>query len=337
MQGHFCLSSSEISNHHKYLKSAPSAKHHRLRLIQKHPSFSIPPHSSSQDLALNIGTLIGQFFGTHTMINPGNTLLNDRALIQIRSNKMGRGTNDLDTALISLMVRLGTLEARQEAMVDIDDLAAHGLAEHRAQHLHVPCEHDKFHVVLLDELQDLALLLGFCILRHGQVVELNAVALRQRLVIRMIGDNDWDIDAQLTGPHAKQQVIKTVANLGHHDKHPSLAGRGTDIVRHFVRGSQLVKGHGQVCGALCAWSGCWTEVDAHEEIFRLRVRKLLEVEDVEVVRGEDAGYGVDDARLVRAGEGEDVVPVGGGHLELGTNTMASTWMQLTLLTVIVVQ
>lgn len=44
------------------------------------------------------------------MINTSNPLLDDRTLVQISSDKVSSGSDNLDTALVRLVVRLGTLE-----------------------------------------------------------------------------------------------------------------------------------------------------------------------------------------------------------------------------------
>jgi hypothetical protein len=54
------------------------------------------------------------------MRNSLNVLLDDRALIQVRGDVVGRSANQLHSALMRLMVWLGPLEARQKRMMDVD-------------------------------------------------------------------------------------------------------------------------------------------------------------------------------------------------------------------------
>jgi hypothetical protein len=60
------------------------------------------------------------------------------------------------------------------------------------------------------------------------------------------------------------------------------------------------------------------KVHAHEECLGVYIGELLEVEDGEVLRGEEAGDCVHDAGFVGAGEGKVVVVLGGfcgSHLD----------------------
>lgn len=85
------------------------------------------------------------------MIHPRDSLLNNRPLIQISRDKMRRSTNNLDTTIVRLMVRLGALERRQETVVDVDDFPGHDFAQLGAEDLHVAGQHDEVDLVLLDE------------------------------------------------------------------------------------------------------------------------------------------------------------------------------------------
>lgn len=132
----------------------------------------------------------------------------------------------------------------------VDNLARHGLAQLRRQHLHVPRQHHQLDVVLLDQLQHLLLLLLLGILCHGQVVELDAVALGQRLKVRVVGHDDGHVDQQLARLHAEQQVVEAVANLGHHDEHAGLALERAEVVLHGVVGGEGLEVGLEVGGGL---------------------------------------------------------------------------------------
>ena len=54
------------------------------------------------------------------MIDPLDRLFDDRPLIEIGGNEMRGGTDQLDAALVRLVVRLCATEAGQETVVDID-------------------------------------------------------------------------------------------------------------------------------------------------------------------------------------------------------------------------
>lgn len=100
-----------------------------------------------------------------------------------------------------------------------------------------------------------------------------------------------------------------MTNLGHHNQDTHLARNRSNIPLHLVLLSQLLKRLIQVLRRL---GRCRSKVHSHKELVGNGVTELLEVENVVLVVGEDARDGVDDARLVGAPEGEDVVI---GHVE----------------------
>jgi len=285
---------------------ACSGKDDSLVAVEEHTPFSIPLNGSSKHLALNIGTLVDELLGAHAVVDAGNTLLDYRALIQIGCDKMRRGANDLDAALVGLVVGLRALERGQEAVVNIDDAARHSLTEHRAEHLHVACQHNELNVVFLDQLQHLRLLLCLGLLGNRQVMELDAVASSQRREVGMVGHDQRNLYGQLARLRAKQQVVETMADLGHHDEHPSLARHRSDVPRHGVLGRQRVEGRLEMFRRR-RW--CRPKVHPHKEALACRVRELLQVQDVVPLAGKHSRDRVHNARLVGARQRQDVVPV----------------------------
>ncbi|CAF3651502.1 unnamed protein product [Fusarium graminearum] len=280
-----------------------------LVTVEEKPLLSIPPHSSGKNLALNIGTLLRQILGAHGVVNTGNALLNNGTLIQISSNKVSGGTDNLDTTLVSLVVRLGSLERRQETVVDVDDASRHGLAQCRRENLHVTSQDNKFNAVLLAELKNLSLLLSLGILCHGEMVELNSVALGEGGVLGVVGNNNGNLHAKLASLHAEEKIVETVTNLGDHDEDSGLAGNGTNIVFHLVLGGELVKSFSEVLGRFGLGR---TKVNSHKETLRDGIGELLEVENVVLVVGKDTSHGINNAGLVGARQSEDVIV---GHVE----------------------
>lgn len=237
-------------------------ENNRLCDVEKNPPLRHPLDSSRQHLALDVGALLDQVLGAHAVVDPSHALLDDGALVQVGRDEVGRGADDLDTAVVGLVVGLGALERGQEAVVDVDDLAAHGGAQGGREDLHVTGEDDELDVVLLDEVEDLALLGGLGVLGDGQVVELDAVALGQGRKVGVVGDDDGHVDAQLARLSAEEQVVEAVANFGDHDQDAHLAGDGPDVVVHLQLGGQGGEGGLQGLGR----GGDGAKVHAHEEL-----------------------------------------------------------------------
>lgn len=284
-------------------------EHDRLDAVQENLALGVPLDGRRQHLALDVGPGLRQVARLDGVVDPGDALLDDGTLVQVGGHKVRGRADDLDAALVGLVVGLGALERRQEGVVDVDDAAGHGGAELGGQDLHVPRQHDELDAVLGDEVQDGGLLLGLGVLCHGEVVEGDAVRLCELGVLRVVGHDQRHLDAELAGLHAEQQVVEAVADLGHHDEDARLPRDGPNVVGHLILGRELVEGLGEVRRVRL---GDGAKVHAHEEPTGGRVGELLQVQDVVLVQGEDTGDGVDDAGLVRAGQREDVVI---GHVE----------------------
>ena len=72
-----------------------------------------------------------------------DVLLDDRALVEVGRHVVRRGPDELDTAVVRLVVGLGALEARQERVVDVDGPALERAAQVVAEDLHVAGQHDE--------------------------------------------------------------------------------------------------------------------------------------------------------------------------------------------------
>ena len=103
-------------------------ENHSLRTVQEHSAFTPPLHRGGEDLALDVAALVDELLGREVMVHASDALLNDRAFIEVGGDEVGRGADDLDAALVRLVVGLGALERRQERVVDVDDLPGHGAA-----------------------------------------------------------------------------------------------------------------------------------------------------------------------------------------------------------------
>ena len=94
------------------------------------------------------------------MGDAGGFLFDDRTFIEVRGDIVGRGADQLDAALMGLVIGLGPLERGQERMVDVDDPAIEAGRELVGQDLHVAGQHHEISAGLLDQPEQLFLLLG---------------------------------------------------------------------------------------------------------------------------------------------------------------------------------
>ena len=79
----------------------------------------VPLDGLGEDPALDVLPLALQGEGRVGVRGPGDVLLDDRTLVQIGRDVVGGGADELDTAVVRLVVGLGALEAGQEGVVNI--------------------------------------------------------------------------------------------------------------------------------------------------------------------------------------------------------------------------
>ena len=100
--------------------------------------------------------------------------------------------------------------------MDVDHPARQFPAESFGEHLHVAGQDDEIDVVLGHEPEQR----GFGVQSggrgHGHVLEGDAVPGHRRTQIRMVGDDDRDVDRELAGPPAVEKVDQAVVVLGDH-------------------------------------------------------------------------------------------------------------------------
>lgn len=142
------------------------------------------------------------------MVDALNILFDDRAFVERGGHVVGGGTDDLDAALVGLVVGPGALEAGQEGVVDVDGAAFEGPAEVVGQHLHVARQHHQLGAAALDDLQLLRFGLRLGVGGDGDVVEGNAVVFGQRAEVGVVGDDGADLDRQHAGAGAREQYYE---------------------------------------------------------------------------------------------------------------------------------
>ena len=94
--------------------------------------------------------------------------------------------------------------------------------------LHVAGEHHEVDLVLGHQPQQLGLRLRLGVAGDGDVDEGDAVPLRDRRQVGVVGDDQRDVDGQFTQTPAVEQVDQAVVELRHHQQHPAALLLGPD-------------------------------------------------------------------------------------------------------------
>ena len=145
---------------------------------------------------------------------------------------------------------------------------------------------------------------------------------RQCREFRMVGHDHRHFDVQLARPLPEEDVVETVADLGHHDEHPGFLRREPEVKVHAVSRAngleclpELLQTH---AGLLCGRG----KVNPQEEALGGGIAELRRVDDVEIMLGQEASHGVHDAGTVRARQGQDVAV----HVEVESADVELNWL-----------
>ena len=259
----------------------------------------VPFQRPGQHHVLHVAPDGGQRRHVHRVVHAGHVLLDDRALVEVGGHVVGGRADQLHAAVVGLLVGARALEAGQEGMVDVDRAAFQLAAQLGRQDLHVAGEHHQLDAFAVGDLQQARLGMGLARGGDRHVVEGNVVGRRQLVEIPMVRHDRADVDRQQPGAPAEQQVVQAVPQLRDQDQRGHGAGRVGKAEAHAEALGHRREGRREVRLRR-------GEVHAHEEQPGVAVVELAGFQDVAALFEEEAGNGVDDARTVRTGKGEDV-------------------------------
>ena len=120
-----------------------SAHHHGAVAVEQHAPLRVPAHRAREDLGLHVVAGGRELGRAHRVVDPGDVLLDDRALVERRRHVVRGRADELHAPFVGLVVRLRADERGQERVVDVDRAAAERRAGVVRQHLHVAREHDE--------------------------------------------------------------------------------------------------------------------------------------------------------------------------------------------------
>jgi len=109
---------------------------------------------SGQHTALDVTPLPDKYRGAVRMRYRLDILMNDRTFVEVGSHIMRSRTDHLHAAGVSLVIRFGALEARQEAVMNVDASAGQKASQVIRQNLHIPGKDDEFGAAPLDQRLD---------------------------------------------------------------------------------------------------------------------------------------------------------------------------------------
>src|SRR5581483_2704762 len=111
--------------------------------VNEYSILDMPAHRARQHRLLQLAPFLQQIVELVAVRDAAGRLLDDRPVVELLGHVVAGGADQLDAALVRLVIRLRADERRQERMVDVDDAVAILGDESGRQHLHVAREHDQ--------------------------------------------------------------------------------------------------------------------------------------------------------------------------------------------------
>src|SRR5579859_178039 len=100
----------------------------RAVAVEQDTVLGVPADRPGERLAFHVPADRRHLVGGHRVVDPGDLLLDDRALVQAGGDVVGSRPDHLDAAVVSLMVGTCPLEAGQHGVVDVDHTSGQLLA-----------------------------------------------------------------------------------------------------------------------------------------------------------------------------------------------------------------
>src|SRR5690606_22710241 len=90
------------------------------RAIQENTPLRRPPHRAGEHLCFDVPPDANEIQFGGAVIDPFDRLLDDRPFVQVARDEMGGGADQLDAPVMRAPIRTGSLEARQETVMNVD-------------------------------------------------------------------------------------------------------------------------------------------------------------------------------------------------------------------------
>lgn len=289
----------------------------RLPAVNENPVGEMPADTAGKGEPFAVAAESQEIRCAVKMLHPGDLLIDNRSLVEIRGDVVTGCTDKLHAAFEGSLVRICPDERREEGVVNIHHLARPSRAELWRNNLHIARKHHKIRPCLPP--QHLNLLKGglLRIGRYRNVVERDPLTLHHLTEVFVIGDHTGDIERQLPRTPAPQQICEAVAKLaGHqHHTHPALCRANAPL------GDQLVCERLKLAPELneIAAQGMGINRQPREEPARMSIGKLMHFLEVASVLGDKAGDAGQEADTVGTGELQE----GRGHGGSGESTQFS--------------
>src|ERR1700674_3120791 len=287
-----------MSGSHARTKNSTVAliEHHSLVPVEQHPVLDVPTHGTGEHNLFQIAAFLQQVVKRITVRDAHHVLLDDRTVVEYLGDVVAGRADQLHPPCERLVIGFGANESGQKGVMDVDDALRIPVHEFIGENLHVARQHHEIRIVLLQEVQNCLLCLTLVVSWNWNRKVGNSIEIRDRLIVRVVRNNQRNVASQFAAPAAIKQVHQAVVVL--RDQY--------DHLRAVVRPSQTPL-HLEVVGDRSEVPGEVRQVDvklgrikfhAHQEQVRFIIGVLVSVQDVSVMAEDKIGDRGNDALAV---------------------------------------
>ena len=151
-------------------------------------------------------------------------MLNDGPLVQVGGHVVAGRPNEFHPAFKSLVVRPGTNETGQEAVVNVDDAALMLVDHPGGNDLHESRQHGQRHAVFVQQGIDFLVRLGLRLPFEIHMMEWHVVPPGIFPHFWVVGNDTSNVARQLPASPPLQHIHKAVARFGGQQRHTGFVG-----------------------------------------------------------------------------------------------------------------
>ena len=216
-----------------------------------------------------------------------------RPLVEYLGHIVAGSADKFYATLEGRMVGLGADKGGQKRVMNIDDLLLIASHELGGENLHIPCEHDEFNLVFLEQRELLFFRSGLVGRADRNMMKGHIVEIGQSMSVFVIADHQRDVTRQLSNLMAIEKVDKAMLITGNED------GDGRPLLAHRYLPSKSIvcsqRGKGGGERPLVKVEAGQRPLNAHEKEPQRRILVLVRMQDVSAMFQDESRNGKDQA------------------------------------------
>ena len=222
-----------------------------------------------------------QVFDGLAMGDTDDVLFDDRAFVEVGGDVVAGGSDDFYAAPVGGMIRTGTGEGGEEAVMDVDDPVPVGGGEGIAEDLHVTRQDNGVNLVLREQGHLLRFLVSLAGGGDGQVMERDAHAPHDGAEDFVIADDEGNFRSEFPGIGPGEEIVEAMWFLGNEEGETVFLVGEMKRPLHLPWLGDVLEDSTEIFAGNA--EALHLPFDAHEEHTRLSIGVLVQMHDVAAI------------------------------------------------------